>query len=844
MTTTRIYDLAANDVAGVIFVSPTGVDTNTGTAQSPLRTIQKAASVAVSGNTVMIRSGTYRESVTPVNSGTASAPIVYMPYPGETVVVSGAEPVSTAWTLESGSVYKTPWTLGSLGTGKDQVFVDGQMIHEARWPNTTSDVSHPAFSYLTGISGSLSGTTTMVVNDSTLTQAAGYWNGAIIHIIPGDMWNAETGTVVSSLPGSLTVNFGYTDTSGWYTPRTGNPYFLTGKKTALDDPGEWFLDTAASTLSVWTPNGAAPGNGGAAPMVEVKRRANAFDLSGRAFITLKGLGIFASTIISDANTHDILIDGVSASYVSHNMLLTSGGKTTSGIILDGTSNEIRNSDIAFSSGNGILLRGTGQRVSNCVIHDVDYAALYDSAIAMKGSGHQVTYNTAYNAGRSLIDTSASGFTLSYNDLFNAGLQAADLGATYSYDMDGGGSVISYNWVHDIKPSVGTSKNAGIYLDNGTRNFVVHHNLVWNVEYATVFNLSTTSVAYSGPQDIKAYNNTLVGSAGCVASAPAPGTPSAKPGVDGTGAEIINNICSTSYLNFSYAGSTVQNNILYTSSPKFTDAANFIFSLPSGSSAIDHGALVPPYTDGFVGTAPDQGALEFGATAWTAGATRTYPAPPSNLGAVALSNTSTLLTWDSLAGISGIVIERSATLKNGALFTDVASLDGSVTTYTDTGLDQNTLYYYRIRSIGPTGAGYISAPTSKVSVRTPGSTPASQSFDASDYDDMFGVMNHLVNIGYLDPNDWVLFRNVDFGSGMTQFAATVATPNASGAKVEVHLDSSTGPLVGTLSVTTTGGYGTFQSQTAAVTGASGVHDLYLVIKGSSGTGVLQAFSFSP
>ena len=47
-------------------------DVASGTAlSSPWCTIQKAANTAVAGDTVYVRGGTYREVVTPANSGTA-----------------------------------------------------------------------------------------------------------------------------------------------------------------------------------------------------------------------------------------------------------------------------------------------------------------------------------------------------------------------------------------------------------------------------------------------------------------------------------------------------------------------------------------------------------------------------------------------------------------------------------------------------------------------------------------------------------------------------------------------------------------------------------------------------
>jgi hypothetical protein len=45
--------------------------------------------------------------------------------------------------------------------------------------------------------------------------------------------------------------------------------------------------------------------------------------------------------------------------------------------------------------------------------------------------------------------------------------------------------------------------------------------------------------------------------------------------------------------------------------KLYKAADFDFSLKPGSAAIDRGVVLPNITDGFSGSAPDLGALEYG-----------------------------------------------------------------------------------------------------------------------------------------------------------------------------------------------------------------------------------------
>jgi len=81
---------AARSYGTVYYVATTGNDSNPGTRTSPWRTIQKAADTLIAGDTVYIRKGTYKERVTPKNSGTGpSRLITYASYPGETATIDG-----------------------------------------------------------------------------------------------------------------------------------------------------------------------------------------------------------------------------------------------------------------------------------------------------------------------------------------------------------------------------------------------------------------------------------------------------------------------------------------------------------------------------------------------------------------------------------------------------------------------------------------------------------------------------------------------------------------------------------------------------------------------------------
>ena len=79
--------------------------------------------------------------------------------------------------------------------------------------------------------------------------------------------------------------------------------------------------------------------------------------------------------------------------------------------------------------------------------------------------------------------------------------------------------------------------------------------------------------------------------------------------------------------------------------------------------------------------------------------------------------------------------------------------------------------------------------------------------------------------------WVKFGDVNFGGAVTSFSAQVAKADTSAASIELRLDNPvTGPVVGTVPVTSTGGQYNWDTVTGQLTGAHGIHDLYLVFTG--------------
>ena len=65
-----------------IYVAPTGSDTASGSASSPILTLQRSADLATAGTTVHIAAGSYKGPVYIKNSGTLAKPIIFEPMQG------------------------------------------------------------------------------------------------------------------------------------------------------------------------------------------------------------------------------------------------------------------------------------------------------------------------------------------------------------------------------------------------------------------------------------------------------------------------------------------------------------------------------------------------------------------------------------------------------------------------------------------------------------------------------------------------------------------------------------------------------------------------------------------
>ncbi|GBF71896.1 putative Ig domain-containing protein [Paenibacillus sp. 598K] len=171
-----------------------------------------------------------------------------------------------------------------------------------------------------------------------------------------------------------------------------------------------------------------------------------------------------------------------------------------------------------------------------------------------------------------------------------------------------------------------------------------------------------------------------------------------------------------------------------------------------------------------------------------------------------------------------------------------SSDTSVATVDATGTVTSTGYGTAVISASATIQGTTVTGSLTIQVIQP--RQAYATIQAESADVVQGLTKYTTIIGGTTPSSWASYKDVDFGaSGPAQFELRVAVPlEYAGKTVQVRLDSQTGPTIATMTIQSTGGWSTMQTQSASMNGdVTGVHDVYLYFA-NGGAGNIDWFRF--
>ena len=166
------------------YVATTGNDANSGTVESPLKSISKALLRVNPGDTIFLREGAYHEFVTPTRSGKKGKLVTVKSYPGETAKIDGTGLTIKGW-------------FSALVQLKSIQYMTFENLHICN--ATNSDVNtDPEGVYINGVSRDITFRNCKVYNIKSTCLAGhnnGDWRSAHAFLVIGD----DNGTPIRNL---------------------------------------------------------------------------------------------------------------------------------------------------------------------------------------------------------------------------------------------------------------------------------------------------------------------------------------------------------------------------------------------------------------------------------------------------------------------------------------------------------------------------------------------------------------------------------------------------------------------------------------------------------------------
>jgi len=447
-----------------LFVSPLGTDTNTGTRTKPLATLKRAQERArqVSGATITLRAGTHYLPETLVLTE-ADSKTTWRGQRGEEVVVSGGVRLSLTWQPYKNGIWqaKTP-----EGLTLDQLFLNGERQHMARYPNFDPRVRH-----FNGYAA-----------DAFSPERAKRWadpTGAYLHAMHLHEWGDFHYRVTGKTPeGTLAYEGGWQNNRRLGMHKTYR--MVENVFEELDAPGEWFHDSKSATLYLFPP----PGVELATATVEAVRLRHLIELRGAKRVTLRDLTFrhAARTFMDNkepllrsdwttyrggalffTDTEDCLLEGATLDQVGGNAVFVSGRNR--GVV-------VRGCHIVKAGGNGVAFVGepkavrsplfeyeerqslaqldltpgpktddfpTDCLVEDCLIHETGrvekQTAPVQVAMARRITVRHCSLYDVPRAGINIGDGCWGGHVIEHCDIFNTVLETGDHGSFNSWGRD-------------------------------------------------------------------------------------------------------------------------------------------------------------------------------------------------------------------------------------------------------------------------------------------------------------------------------------------------------------------------------------------------------------------------
>ncbi len=514
------------------FVSPSGSDTNAGTKEKPFASLERARNEVralikkglAENVTVHVSAGTYflKKTLTfgPEDSGTDAFSVTYTGPAGEKAVISGGRRI-TGWKKGDGKL----WTAQAPNAGKEswifrRIYVNGKRTWRAR----------SSYFRLGNVTGGSEGKP--LVYNLNPVFLKNWKNVTDVEAVSLGRWAILRRPLKSVEPakGRLTIAGPYSGPHPALVAKKGVSCFIENALELLDQPGEWYLDRNTRTVTYYP----RPGEDMSTAKVIAPVLESLVDVSGTPENPVKNLH-FRNLRFSHSNwklPENGYIGTQACNYVGGEVwnkrprlsidgaftlnrvekcrvdLCTFSALTNCGIHLAERciDNAVENCRFVDIGGNGIMVGLPGwaflkkgsprvpknNRVFNNLVKECGtecfgavgiWAGITERTRIEHNEVHDLPYTGISVGWKWNPDpTAAKNNVIAFNHVHDVMKMLADGGGIYTLGYQPG-TIVRGNHIHDLKRGQWAEHGGpiyGLYLDQGSKGFLIEKNVVHNV----------------------------------------------------------------------------------------------------------------------------------------------------------------------------------------------------------------------------------------------------------------------------------------------------------------------------------------------------------------------------
>ncbi|MBO7404032.1 MAG: right-handed parallel beta-helix repeat-containing protein [Clostridia bacterium] len=544
-------DIAALCEPTFLYVSPLGDDAAAGTEDQPLRTpegarlrVRELLRSSPGGITVYFGAGDYSLLDGGIrfdaeDSGIPGAPVVYSAVPGETVRFIGghrigADDIQPAGDAEilarvndaaarealyridlSAYLDAIPELYCYGHTAEDgrmpvEIYVGETALTTARWPDAAEKDAY-VYTADKDVVTTAAGSKTIFYGDQ-IADRVSTWSDASVKKLRmfGYLfaeWTNELydASLLDRDARSITLRGGL---DGYFNSIGAHKrVYFCDLPEEITVPGECWIDRENRAAYFYPPEGGDLGDVYVSSLTE-----DMIALNGTRYVDFTGIGFVYTrgNAVRGTNAAHITLSDCTAAHTSAKGFVFTGADSIR--VLSCEVYDTANGGVNIEGGDRRTLSPSRCLVENCDIHAVNRdQSTYAPGISAYGLGMVIRHNRLYDGTHEMIHVGSNDVIIEYNELFRCVRESSDMGAIYfGRNPTLMGTVIRYNYFHDMGNDYGGIGQFSVYLDDGNMGAEIYGNLfVRAAGTESGGDASKAAIMHHGVQFSHIYNNIFV-----------------------------------------------------------------------------------------------------------------------------------------------------------------------------------------------------------------------------------------------------------------------------------------------------------------------------------------------